>query len=153
MTNQLSRQKSTKQWTAKQIKYQNVLGDPTDRRTDEQIATSIGVTRGTLWIWRNLPGFLDASYDQLLKNSQTYLRHVFSGLTRKAIQGDAGAARLLLEAIGKLKQQGVSTTNVVIPIMGGLSTQDQVEQLTERTNDDIRSDDGDKETTEIEKEN
>lgn len=115
---------STK-WSATQLNYMTILADPTETRTDEELAAFLKVDRKTLWNWRQLDGFCDESYQMLQKNLSGKLGKVFAGLMKRASNGDSSAARLILEAIGKLKQQGGNTT-VVIPIFGGESVKAEV---------------------------
>lgn len=117
-------QKLTK-WDAKQTQYMAILADPTETRNDDEIAQDIGVSRQTLWNWRQLDGFCDEAYSILQRNISGRLGKVFAGLMQRASKGDSSAARLILEAIGKLKQQGGNTT-VVIPIFGGESVKAEV---------------------------
>jgi len=112
-------------WTSRQVKYMQILADPDDHRIDEEIAKSLGVARKTLYLWRQNPKFLDASYDILLKEVGGKLNEIFSGLIRKAKSGDPQATRLILETLQKLKQPGVNIEKAIIvqPILGGQSVQ------------------------------
>ena len=113
---------STNKWTSVQLQYMAILADPTEIRTDEEIAKYLQVDRKTLWNWRQLDNFTDDAYQMLLKNLSGKLAKVFSGLIKRASSGDAGAARLILEALNRLKTQGSGDRTLVIPIYGGQST-------------------------------
>lgn len=99
-------------WSKEQIAYMAILANPLEVRNDEEIAEELGTTRQTLWNWRQIDGLVDESYKMLMKNLQGKLGKVFAGLMKRASQGDASAARIILEAIGKLKQQGSTTNNI-----------------------------------------
>ena len=102
-------QLSTNKWTSVQLQYMAILADPTEIRTDEEIAKYLQVDRKTLWNWRQLDNFTDDAYQILIKNLQGRLGKVFAGLLKKASQGDTQAARLILELLGKL---GASSAQV-----------------------------------------
>lgn len=95
-------------WKPKQIKYMHILADPTESRTDEQIASDLKVSRTTLYFWRQDDKFLKESYAILLKNVQGSLNKVFKGLAKKAGYGDVNAAKLILEVLNKLPQGDVN---------------------------------------------
>jgi translation initiation factor 2B subunit (eIF-2B alpha/beta/delta family) len=103
-------------WSATQMEYMIILADPLEARTDEEIASYLKVDRKTLWNWRQTDGFCDEAYEILKKNISGKLGKVFAGLIKRAERGDSSAARLILEAINKLKVQGTKEGDKVINI-------------------------------------
>jgi len=100
---------SQKMWSAKQKQYPMWLADPTCRLSDTKIAEELGITRLTLYNWRQEPGFIAEAYSQLDKNIHARLNKVFNGLLDKAEKGDERAARLIFEVMGKLdRNMGMS---------------------------------------------
>ena len=111
-------------WTPEQLNYMSILADPTETRTDEEIAKAVGVDRKTLWNWKQIDGFCDEAYNILKKNLSGKLGKVFGGLLKRAEHGDTNASRLILEAIGKLKVQGTKEGDKTIN-MYQLTTEDK----------------------------
>lgn len=120
-------------WDITQTQYMAILADPTEARTDEEIAQYLGVTRQTLWNWRQLDGFCDEAYNILQRNISGKLGKVFAGLMKRANTGDSSAARLILEAIGKLKVQGTKegdkTLNLTVQITDEMLEKEAIELL------------------------
>jgi DNA-binding XRE family transcriptional regulator len=60
----MAQQNSTNnKFTAKHREYMEILADPTESRTKEEIAKHFGVERTTLWYWEKIPGFWDGVND------------------------------------------------------------------------------------------
>jgi transcriptional regulator with XRE-family HTH domain len=127
MSKEITQQNKTN-WTKEQVHYMTILSDPTDKRTDEAIAEEVGVNRTTLWAWRQKDGFLDESYRMLEKNAKSQFNKVFAALVSKAEAGDTSAMRLMFEVMGKTKDKGGPTVNVVIPLLGGDSHKEYIEE-------------------------
>lgn len=109
-------------FTPQQYLYMSILADPNDKRTDEEVAKEVGVSRRTLWEWRQKDGFLDEAYKILEKNVKSHFNEIFDALITKAKQGDTQAAKLVFESMGKLRRdtQDIHIDKAVfIPLLGG----------------------------------
>lgn len=94
-------------WSKEQLAYMAILANPLEIRNDDEIADELKTTRQTLWNWRQIDGLVEQAYEMLIKNLYGKLGKVFAGLIKRANQGDASAARIILETIGKLKSQSI----------------------------------------------
>lgn len=106
--------KSDTKWTAKQLRYRDILADPTDSRTKEKIRKELGVTRQTLWNWERLPGFKGSVRERMEELSAGGTPAVVKALHRKATLGmDVQAMRLWLQWQGMLIEKGELKHEVV----------------------------------------
>jgi transposase-like protein len=64
----------------------------------EQIAEKVGVTRQTLYRWRQDLKFNDEIKREINRNTLTHIPDVMNTLIKKAIEGDNKASELLLKA-------------------------------------------------------
>lgn len=93
-----------KSWNPKQLAYMMMLADIGNEKSDPEMAEELGVSRQTLWNWRQLPGFLDDAEHLLDKMLKSQMAHVYRGLMKRAKQGEVDQAKLLLAQAGRLKE-------------------------------------------------
>ena len=91
--------------TQQQLRYVECLADPSEARSQEEIAQEIGVSRETLWRWRRMKGFGEFVYSIALLYVKAEFGHIFNALTYSAKQGNPQAIRLIFEVTGILQPQ------------------------------------------------
>jgi len=110
--------KDTKQkptiWTAKQLKYMEMLADPENFKTKQQMAEELGVNRTTLWDWQNLEGFNEAVYERAMFYLNARLPKILKSLGGSSERGNVEAIKLALLHCGKLKEKVEQEVKVVI---------------------------------------
>ena len=89
-------------WTARQRRYMEILADPEERRTQEEIAEELGVKRQTLWNWRQLEGFQKEIRRLVRDHTDQALARVWGSLLRQSKRGDVPAMRLYFQLRGEL---------------------------------------------------
>lgn len=92
-------------WTAKQRRYQEILADPGEKRTQEEIAGELGVKRQTLWNWRQLEGFWAELHRLVKDRTNQAIARVWDALMRQCKRGDVQAMRLYFQLRGELTEQ------------------------------------------------
>ena len=127
-----SPQDSTLEWSAKQRQYMVVLADPTEERTDEEIANFLSVDRKTLWNWRQLPGFMEESDAMLDKEIRSQFFRVVRGVAKRAERGDVQAARLYSEWANKVgnKSPAIDNRKIIFNNFEGLDDR-ELEKIIE----------------------
>jgi len=117
-------QKVTFEPDPKQIKFAEIYLDHNKKKTKEEMAEEIGVTRMTLWRWFQNEGFIEwinSKTDELLNKS---LVARYKTAVRKAEAGDFQFSKLLLEMQGKYTPRSENkVTNI--------ETKDGLEDLSE----------------------
>jgi len=93
-----------RKWSKQQLLYMVILADPFDERTEEEISKDIGVSRMTMWKWRQDEDFNAAAHDMLMKFLNGELRKVYKGLVKRAAQGEVEQAKLVFAQLDKLKE-------------------------------------------------
>lgn len=90
------------QFTAAQRRYIEILADPREKRTQEEVAKEFNVTRAALYKWRKLEGFWNEV--EKLRRDTTNLRmsRVWHALLNKCEEGNVAAMRLLFQLRGEL---------------------------------------------------
>ena len=86
------------------------LADPNDRRTQEEIAESLGVRPETLCRWKRLPGFGEALWDLTYRNLEAEAGRVSAVLLQNALSGNFRFMRLYFEVLKIVGVQKQSTT-------------------------------------------
>lgn len=114
--------------TAIQLKFAEVLANPQDARSQAEVAVDLGVRPETLSRWKRQNGFMEAVYELAKGHIGAELGKVLAALLRTATNGSVPAARLLLEATGKIKAGGIQNI-----ISGQISLEKEVlgEALTD----------------------
>lgn len=91
-------------WTPKQIQAMIELAEP-KREKDEIIAKRVGLSRKQLWVWKNLPGFMEnviAIADELFLEWDL---QVSRAVLKEALMGNIPAANLWMKLRGKLVEK------------------------------------------------
>ncbi|KAB2332937.1 phBC6A51 family helix-turn-helix protein [Bacillus mesophilum] len=70
--------------------------------TQEQIAEKVGVTRKTLYQWRQSIEFQDELKREISRNTAEKMGDVVNAMYKQAIDGNAAAAKLLFQSTGML---------------------------------------------------
>ena len=78
--------------------------------TVEKIATKVGVTVKTIYMWKQDPNFVEAIYDRYMLEFGIEIPSVLNAMVREAKEGNVQAGRLVLEHSGRL----VKNINVTI---------------------------------------
>jgi len=78
--------------------------------TIEKIATKVGVTVKTIYMWKQDPNFVEAIYDRYMLEFGLEIPSVLNAMVREAKEGNVQAGRLVLEHSGRL----VKNINVTI---------------------------------------
>lgn len=78
--------------------------------TVQQIADTVGVSKGCIENWKRNPEFIDAVYDRYMLQFGIEIPQVLDSMVREAKAGNVQAGRLVLEHSGKL----VKNINVTI---------------------------------------
>ena len=78
--------------------------------TVEKIATKVGVTVKTIYMWKQDPNFIEAIYDRYMLEFGLEIPSVLNSMVREAKEGNVQAGRLVLEHSGRL----VKNINVTI---------------------------------------
>src|SRR5688572_30019191 len=86
--------------TAEQIRFAEVLADPTDQRTQAEIALELNVRPETLSRWKRTRGFSELVFALSIVEVKARMSKVMAGLYRAAEDGDVPASRLLFELVG-----------------------------------------------------
>lgn len=89
-------------WTAKQRRLMEILADPNEKHTQEDIAAELRVTRRTLWNWRHLEGFEEEVGKLVRDHMNLSIPRIHGALQRKAERGDVPAATLIFKLRGEL---------------------------------------------------
>ena len=84
-------------FSAEQLVFMLALADPNDRRTQEEIAESLGVRPETLCRWKRLPGFGEALWDLTYRNLEAEAGRVSAVLLQNALSGNFRFMRLYFE--------------------------------------------------------
>ena len=74
--------------------------------TYEEIAKKVGVSRQTLYEWRNMDEFNEELKKQVLRNSVEYLPDMYAAVPRHVIEeGNAALFRTFLQSLGMLTEK------------------------------------------------
>jgi len=91
------------QWTAKQLKAQDLLAGGV--LTNQEIADLLSIHVNTLKNWRRKPGFMD----DVISKAQTLLKNelplVYETLAKGSKSGNPAMIKLLLDHLEKLSEQ------------------------------------------------
>ena len=94
------------QWTAKQLKLQQLLANPFDKRVLAEKAKEVSISERVLYKWKNIPGWQDAVFEIAKKWIGDGAPKVLRALYHKAKDtGDPVCVKLYLEIIGKYTQK------------------------------------------------
>ena len=94
------------QWSAKQLKLQELLANPFDKRTLAEMAKEVGISERVLYKWKNIPGWQDCVFEIAKKWIGDGAPKVLRALYHKAKDtGDPVCVKLYLEIIGKYTQK------------------------------------------------
>ena len=89
-------------FTAAQHSYIEILADPTERRTQEEVAKEFDVTRTALYKWRKLEGFWEEVERLVRDRTQQRMPRVWNALLDKCEEGNVPAMKLLFQLRGEL---------------------------------------------------
>jgi hypothetical protein len=94
-------------------RYFDILTDPMDVSTDEEISENLGVTVSQIRKWRTDPSFIQVANVRFRENLASNTILVFKNLSHSAIvRNSISAARILLEIGGILKGTGGTTVQI-----------------------------------------
>ncbi|GFP24786.1 hypothetical protein HKBW3S43_01048 [Candidatus Hakubella thermalkaliphila] len=110
----MSKQEKSTIWTAKQLKYIDLLANPEENRSKEKMAEELGVDPATLYKWQNKEGFWDAVYERAMVYLNASLAQVLHSLKRQAKKGDVNAIKLILQHTGKLRKEPEQEVRVIL---------------------------------------
>jgi hypothetical protein len=79
-------------------------------KTQEQFAKKFGVSPDTLSDWKKLPEFTEEVRREIRLREKDDLSEIIDALHGKALTGDPGAIRLLLQYVGELPMKGQKKT-------------------------------------------
>ena len=96
-------------------RYQEILADYTDKRTIDKVAEEIGVSRVTLWEWRQQPGFWDEVERIRKDGTDQEMTRVWSALLGECKRGNVGAMQLLFKLRGELVDKSEHTFDGPVP--------------------------------------
>ena len=89
-------------FTAAQRRYIETLADPAERRTQEDIARELNVTRAALYKWRSLEGFWSEVNKLIQDGTEQRMPRIWKSLLDKGLEGSVSAMRLLFQLRGEL---------------------------------------------------
>jgi len=95
--------------TPEQIKFAELLADPTDTRTQAELAVELGVRPETLSRWKRVKGFGEFVTALARVSAIAELGRALGALSRSAQKGNVQSARLLFEVCGVLQAQPART--------------------------------------------
>lgn len=107
------------QFSPKQLKAIEVLSDPTDTRTQGDIARDIKVRPETISRWKKLPGFMEEVCRRLDEKRQHVRPMIWKTSYRHAVDRSVHDRRLLMEAVGDIKAKHEHSGDVHIVIDWG----------------------------------
>ncbi|MCQ9206458.1 MAG: phBC6A51 family helix-turn-helix protein [Omnitrophica bacterium] len=94
------------QWSVKQLRLQQMLADPFDKRVLAEKAKEVGISERVLYKWKNMPGWQDTVFEIAKKWIGDGAPKVLRALYHKAKDtGDPVCVKLYLEIIGKYTQK------------------------------------------------
>ena len=99
------RNSTTNGWTAAHREYMEILANPAERRTKDQIAKHFSVDRTTLYNWEKLPGFFDEVNEITKRRTAKRLPKGWNALMETAEMGGqpgVAAMALILKHRGEL---------------------------------------------------
>lgn len=123
-----------KDFSPEQVLFATALADPDERRTQAEIAASLGVHPTTLCRWKKEPGFGDLIWELTYRNLEAETGKVSSTLLGKALQGDIRSIRLFFELLGRIGPQKASSLCTASPraVSDNEIAQTLKEELTEQ---------------------
>ena len=107
-----------KQYNPEQLLFIQWLANPKREGTQNEFAVSVNVHFTTLSRWKNIPGFMDAVYNESLKYLEDDLPEIIGAMSKEAKTGNVKAAELVLQLAKKWtpKQIQENTGKVVFRI-------------------------------------
>lgn len=122
-------QKVTFKPNPEQIKFVAIYLDYNQKKTKEELAEEIGVTRMTLWRWFQNDEFVEwinSKKDELLKNS---LIARYRTALRKAEAGDFNFSKLLFEMQGEYVQRSETKVTKVYDGYENMTNEEIIEEF------------------------
>jgi hypothetical protein len=98
-------QKNANDFTPEQIIFATALADPTDNRTQAEIAASLNVHPTTLCRWKKEAGFGELVWKLTYQNLEAEIGRVSAVVLRNALSGDSRSLKLFYEILGKIGAQ------------------------------------------------
>jgi AcrR family transcriptional regulator len=97
-------------WKSKQLMLMEIMArgqrdEDGEKITIRAIAKKLGVSRKTIFAWKKLDGFAEATYDMAMKEMGGRLPMIAHAMGDEAEGGDVPAARFDYEVCGKLNRQ------------------------------------------------
>ena len=121
--------------TAQQLQFVEYLADPSDQRTQAEVAQELGVCRETVSRWKRTKHVWELSFSLALLHVGAELGKVLGVLHRSVMTGDIRAARLLFEVSGVMQPQAVKNLFVREAYLAYLNPNEQIvyemDQLTD----------------------
>ena len=121
--------------TAQQLRFVEYLADPTDHRTQAEVAEELGVCRETVSRWKRTKPVWELSFSMALLYVGAELGKVLGVVHRSAMKGDIRAARLLLEVSGVIQPHATKKLFVQEAYLEYLDPVEQVEREVEKLTD------------------
>ncbi len=84
-----------------QMRFAEIYLNPTFKKTNEQIANEIGISRRTIYNWLKLPGFKEWLYSRRMELINNALIDIYRIAVDKAKRGDYNFCRMILEMAGE----------------------------------------------------
>ena len=121
--------------TPQQLRFVEYLADPSDQRTQAEVAQELGVCRETVSRWKRTKHVWELSFSLALLHVGAELGKVLGVLHRSAMTGDIRAARLLFEVSGVMQPQAIKNLFAREAYLGYLNPNEQIvyemDQLTD----------------------
>ena len=121
--------------TAKQVQFIEYLADPSDQRTQAEVAQELGICRETATRWKRTKPVWELSFSLALLHVGAELGKVLGVLHRSAMKGDIRAARLLFEVSGVMQPHATKNLFVREAYLGYLDPSEQVAYEVEKLTD------------------
>ena len=121
--------------TAQQLRFVEYLADPSDQRTQAEVAQELGICRETATRWKRTKPVWELSFSLALLHVGAELGKVLGVLHRSAMKGDIRAIRLLFEVSGVMQPHAAKNLFVQEAYVGYLDPVEQVEREVEKLTD------------------
>ncbi len=108
---------TTTEWSDKQLKAIGLLADIDKSKNFDDIAKTVDVSRMTLYVWRQEPGFIEAVKKIRDKNTKWKVTPVINKLFAMALDGDIQAIKMALQLTGEVANGDKGTNvNLFVPV-------------------------------------
>ena len=114
-----------KQWSSKQLRVMEALGNPDDGRTEGEIALDMKISQRTLTRWKRIKGFMDAVNDMLDAQKRHARPSVWKQTVRQAKGQSSRDRNLYMKAVGDIDDRSNVAGDVTLKIEWG---QDSIEK-------------------------